>query len=555
MSDNSRDPLNAISVDIDLVLKALFDHSLEGILVSDKDSRIVMANARTGEIFGYDPQEMLGMDLDELIPGQYKKGHRAQVDAFWQTPGPRKKNSVKRLLGLTRLGEELPLDISLNPIKIDAGTYVIAHIVDQTEKGQIQNSLDDNENLLSALIENAVDGVITISPRGIVGSMNPAAARLFGYDPKEVIGKNISMLMPEPHRSSHDGYLENYHRTGHAKIVGIGREVEGKRKDGSLFPFYLSVSKVETHAGHFYTGIVHDLTEQKAFENELKKYSEELEQRVEARTSALAHAINGLKKEIQERKTIEEALRLSEAETQEALKKERELNELKSRFVSMASHEFRTPLATILSSMNLLEKYQDTEFADRRDKHINRIKSNVKNLTAILNDFLSLSKLEEGRIEVQREAVDIQTLAREVCEDIETQAKDGQTINYQHEGLEERIQLDPKLTQNILINLLSNAVKYSAENTQIQLLSKLSKDKLILKVIDRGMGIPEDEMQHLFERFFRAKNAGNIQGTGLGLSIVKRHVELMNGEIEAKSKLNQGTEFSISFPRKEKANE
>lgn len=555
MSEHSQDPLNAISVDIDLVLKALFDHSLEGILVSDQNSRIVMANARTGEIFGYDPHEMLGMDLDALIPGQYRKGHRAQVDTFWKTPGPRRKNTVKKLMGLSRTGQELPLDISLNPIKIEAGTYVIAHIVDQTEKGLIQTSLDDNENLLSALIENAVDGVITISPQGIVGSMNPAAARLFGYDPSEVIGNNISMLMPEPHHSAHDGYLDNYHRTGRAKIVGIGREVEGKRKDGSLFPFYLSVSKVDTHSGHFYTGIVHDLSEQKTFENELKKYSEELEQRVEARTSALAQAINGLKKEIQERKTIEEALRLSEAETQEALKKERELNELKSRFVSMASHEFRTPLATILSSMNLLEKYQDTAYADRRDKHINRIKSNVKNLTSILNDFLSLSKLEEGRVEVQSQAVDIQTLAREVCEDIETQAKDGQIISYQHQGLDEMVQLDPKLTQNILINLLSNAVKYSPENTQIQLLSKLGKDSLQLKVIDKGMGIPEDEMQHLFERFFRAKNAGNIQGTGLGLSIVKRHVELMNGEIKAKSKLNEGTEFSISFPRKEKANE
>lgn len=555
MSEHPRDPLNAISVDIDLVLKALFDHSLEGILVSDQDSRIVMANARTGELFEYDPQEMLGMKLDELIPGQYRKGHRAQVDSFWQSPEPRKKDSVKRLNGLTRTGKEMPLDISLNPIKIDAGSYVIAHIVDQTEKGKIQNSLDDNENLLSALIENAVDGVITISPTGIVGSMNPAAALLFGYDKEEVIGRNIKMLMPEPHHSAHDGYLDNYHKTGRAKIVGIGREVEGKRKDGSLFPFYLSVSKVETHAGHFYAGIVHDLSEQKAFENELKKYSEELEQRVEARTSALAQAINGLKKEIQERKTIEEALRLSEAETQEALKKERELNELKSRFVSMASHEFRTPLATILSSMNLLEKYQNTEYANRRDKHINRIKSNVKNLTAILNDFLSLSKLEEGRVELETEEFDIRSLAQEVCEDIETQTKDGQIIEYQHEGLEEEVQLDPKLTQNILINLLSNAVKYSAENTQIQLLSKLTKDSLFLKVIDRGMGIPEEEMQHLFERFFRAKNASNIQGTGLGLSIVKRHVELMNGEIEAKSKLNEGTEFSIRFPRKVKANE
>lgn len=550
MPNQFKDPLQAISVDIDKVLLALFEDSLEGILVTNKDAVIVMVNARTAQIFEYDQSQMLGMKVQDLIPDSVRSGHREKVETYMQSPRKRQKHIEKHLRGLTSTGKEVHLDISLNPIRIEAGQYVIAHIVDQSERGEIKQSLKESENLLHAVIENAVDGIISINSRGIISAMNPAAVRLFGYTNDEVIGNNVSMLMPEPHRSGHDSYLQNYQRTGKAKIIGIGREVEGRKKDGSLFPFYLSVSKIDMAEGHFYAGIVHDLTEQKAAENAMRKYSEDLEQRVEARTSALAQAIKGLEKEIQERKSIEKALILSQSETQKALLKERELNELKSRFVSMASHEFRTPLATILSSMNLLEKYQDPAFEDRRAKHIDRIKSNVKNLTSILNDFLSLSKLEEGKVEVQVQEIDIRALAEEVREDLKVQVKPGQEIHYKHEGTEHLLILDPRLLQNIMLNLLSNAVKYSPENTQVEFITRLEKDTFYIQVKDEGIGIPEEEMEHLFERFFRAKNATNIQGTGLGLSIIKHHIDLMDGSIQVKSILNEGTEFSLKFPRK-----
>ncbi|MEM6804438.1 MAG: PAS domain S-box protein, partial [Bacteroidota bacterium] len=519
------------------------------ILVADKDSRIIMSNLRAAEIFGYSSQEMLGMDLAKVIPQSKRHQHQHSVKKYWDTPQSRPKHQLSNLKGLKASGEEISLDISLNPVQIVSGTYVVAHIVDQSEKGELQSNLISKKNLLEALVEYAVDGIITINSRGIIETLNPAAAKLFGYEPAEIVGENISKLMPEPHQSSHDAYINHYHKTGEAKIIGIGREVEGRKKDGSLFPFYLSVSKVETTEGHFFAGIVHDLSEQKAAENELRQYSIDLEQRVEARTSALAEAIQGLKKEIQERSLAEEALRLSEAETQEALMKERELNELKSRFVSMASHEFRTPLATILSSMNLLERYQEQGFSEKQDKHIQRIKSNVKHLTDVLNDFLSLSKLEEGRVQVVPQKVDIVSLIQEFKEDIETQLKEGQRILYQHEEKVQEILLDPKLLHNILINLLSNAVKYSPEHSQIELKSVLEDEHLFIEVKDQGMGIPQDEIHHMFERFFRARNSSHIQGTGLGLSIVKLHVEMMGGMIEVKSGLNEGTVFSLTFPR------
>lgn len=549
MSEKFKDPLHSISVDIDKVLIALFEDSLEGILVSDKNAQIVMVNARTANIFGYEQSQMRGMDIGELLPETYRASHRKLVNNYLSSPRIRPKKNKNHLTGITATGKEVSLDISLNPITIESGEYTIAHIVDQSERGKIKQSLQESENLLHAVIENAVDGIISIDSRGKITAMNPAAARLFGYSREEVYGKNVNMLMPEPHRTKHDSYMDNYHKSGEAKIIGIGREVEGRRKDGSLFPFYLSVSKIDMAEGHFYAGIVHDLSEQKAAENALRKYSEDLEQRVEARTSALAQAIKGLEKEIQERKSVEEALILSQSETKKALQKERELNELKSRFVSMASHEFRTPLATILSSLNLLEKYQEPAYEDRRGKHIERIKSNVKNLTAILNDFLSISKLEEGKVGVQVEEIDIRHLAEEVREDLKIQVKTGQEIHYQHEGEAFILESDPRLLQNILINLLSNAVKYSQENSKVEFLTRIDSDSLFIKVKDQGIGIPEDELPMLFERFFRAKNSINIQGTGLGLSIVKRHVELMKGTIEVSSVIDEGTEFRLKFPR------
>jgi len=292
--------------------------------------------------------------------------------------------------------------------------------------------------------------------------------------------------------------------------------------------------------------------------NNLKKIrllNQELEKRVAARTEALAMAIQkmeqtnqNLQNEIKERKNIEEALRKSQNELEQGLKKEKQLNELKSRFVSLASHEFRTPLSTILSSASLIEKYQREDQQDRRIKHINRIKSAVQNLTNILNDFLSIEKLDEGLIRSNPSTFDLRIFCEKMQEDMQQEAKEGQVITYEHKGESTHVYLDNQLLTNILINLLSNAIKYSHAGDQIALHSEITKDHICIKVKDEGIGIPEHEHEHMFERFFRAHNATNIKGTGLGLSIVKKYVELMNGNISFVSKEHEGTTFMIFFP-------
>ena len=358
--------------------------------------------------------------------------------------------------------------------------------------------LSESNSRLKAIIDNAVDGIITIDDRGMIESTNPAAARLFGYSKEEMIGFNVKMLMPEPDKSKHDQYIRNYHDTGIGKIIGKGREVIGKRKDGSTFPFLLSVSEVEFSERKMFTGIIHDISELQ--------------------------------------------------EVKDALKKEIELNELKSRFVTMASHEFRTPLSAILSSASLISKYNDPKDEEKRLKHINRIKSSVANLTTILNDFLSLSKLEEGKVLNNPVEFDVVEFSQEITEEMNPVIKEGQQIIYNHYGDYSKIILDKNIIKNICINLLSNAIKYSAENKKIEFVTSLYPDHIDILVKDQGIGIPEGDKQHLFSRFFRAHNAGNIQGTGLGLNIVKKYVDLLGGEICFISELNKGTSFTVTIP-------
>lgn len=361
-----------------------------------------------------------------------------------------------------------------------------------------EQRISDSESRLKAIIDTAVDGIITIDSHGIIEAVNPAVTRLFGYPSDEMIGHNIKMLMPEPDKRQHDQYIEKYSQTGKANIIGKGREVTGKRKDGSIFPFLLSISEVILSKRKMFTGIIHDISELR--------------------------------------------------EVKDALKKEMLLNELKSRFVTMASHEFRTPLSAILSSASLIGKYNDSDDEIKRLKHINRIKSSVTNMTNILNDFLSLSRLEEGMVMNHPVGFEIKELAEEVIGELSSLVKAKQNVIYAHMGEQETIVLDKNIIKNIIINLLSNAIKYSGEDKQINITTIADTRELSIVIKDQGIGIPDADKPHLFSRFFRAQNVTNIQGTGLGLNIVKKYIDLLGGSITYISELNTGSTFTVNIP-------
>jgi signal transduction histidine kinase len=273
-------------------------------------------------------------------------------------------------------------------------------------------------------------------------------------------------------------------------------------------------------------------SEMERAKKEIEELNAELENKVELRTQELTEALTNLEK--------------SKDDLTMALSKERELGDLKSRFVSMASHEFRTPLSTILSSVSLIAKYTASSDQDKRNKHIQRIHSAVINLTDILNEFLSLGKIEEGKIQVHFSIFNLKEQLNLIISEISPILKVGQHMYYSHAG-DTQINLDLSLLRNIMINLISNASKFSTANASIYVNSHVAGNMVCIDIRDEGLGIADDDKKHLFERFFRGKNVINIQGTGLGLHIVSKYVELMNGTIEVDSELEKGTKFNLKF--------
>lgn len=292
------------------------------------------------------------------------------------------------------------------------------------------------------------------------------------------------------------------------------------------------LQKGKTSARHLESSIRYSIQNAKML-REIKMLNAELEKRVRDRTLVLEEAVAELNK--------------TKDELSYALKKEKDLNDLKSRFVSMASHEFRTPLATILSSLALITKYSEQNEKEKQMKHCDKIKTSVNNLTDIINDVLSVSKLEEGKMPVAFEKFDAHEFITLSMAEIKIISKEGQEIKHTHAG-EKIIIQDKKALRHILLNLVSNAIKFSPPHSPINIHTEILNGSFKLTVTDSGIGISEKDQEHLFERFFRAENASNIQGTGLGLNIVVKYIELLNGEIDFKSKLNKGTTFIVNLP-------
>ncbi len=273
---------------------------------------------------------------------------------------------------------------------------------------------------------------------------------------------------------------------------------------------------------------------------DLQNANTSLEERVHDRTANLEKALHELER--------------SREQLKASLDHERELNEMKSRFVAMASHEFRTPLTTILSSLTLAMKYGANGEADKQQKHVLRIQHSVTHLTDLLDDILSISKLEEGKLPIQYEDFDLNALTSEVLQEMQSISAPGQTLQYTHDG-GTHVVLDKKAARHILMNLVSNAIKFSPDNAAIEVSTACRSGMMEICVRDKGIGISEADQKHLFERFFRGANAMNIQGTGLGLNIVAKYVELMKGRISCQSKPGEGSTFTIVFPVEDKIGE
>jgi signal transduction histidine kinase len=365
-----------------------------------------------------------------------------------------------------------------------------------TEKGQVEKEISKVRQLFFQLLHNYPDGAISIIDRNhnFIFTGGELHKRL-NIDPGELIGHEIYPKFPQKVRDVIKVQLKKVFQGNNIIEFELPYPIKSQIYVMDMFPLKEEDDSV-LYAGVIFRNISH----LKLIENELKQ----------------------------------------------SLEKERELSELKSRFLTMASHEFRTPLSNVLLSAQLLKKYTAVDAQPNRDKHIGRIVSSVNLITDILSDFLSVEKIEKGVVKVNLETLDIKAHITSIIKEIKETQKKEQEIFYRHIG-EKSVALDPFLLKEIIVNLLSNAIKFSIGNLPIEVKTEWINSRLSLSIKDYGIGIPPDYRQHLFERLYRASNVTNIGGTGLGLYITSKYVELMNGTIQYTSELQKGTQFVIIF--------
>lgn len=491
--------------------KALLDTAGAIIIATDKNGIINLFNPEAVRKLGYEPSEILNKKTPLIFHDQkdIKRKQKQLEDEF----GIKVENGFEVLIAkaklnmhieeqynyIDKIGNFFPVSLTLTALRNTLGniTGFIGIAVDMSERIKVERKLKRTEHLFLQLLHNYPDGIISIIDHDyhFLYTGGVLQNRLHA-DVGKMIGKEIFPSFPEELRGI---------------ILSILKNVFQDKEHISGFELLYPI------AGGNYVMDAFPLEEE----------------------DGSLDSIGVIIKDISKLKEAENNLR-------EDLKIEKDLNELKSRFVSMASHEFRTPLSTILSSAYLIEKYTSEEDQAKREKHIRRIISSVNMLIDILNDFLSLGKIEEGKLKAKFSEFDLKELIETTIDDLKHTLRKEQHINYSHNG-ETMVFLDASMVKHILMNLVSNASKFSPESSTIDIKTEQHNDNITISVKDQGIGISKEDQQHLLERFFRAANALNIQGTGLGLHIVSKYAEMMNGNIRFDSELDQGTEFIVTF--------
>ncbi|HVT13235.1 MAG TPA: PAS domain S-box protein [Fimbriimonadaceae bacterium] len=481
------------------ILEAAVESASYGIVSMDPEGTILAANPAMLRMFGHESEGLVGQNIFILLPSAFDDGGspylsqgQVAVASLSEVEGETK--------GVRKNGDVFPIEFSVHEAKTEGGTVFTGILRDVSERKQVEASA-----LLSAVVDSAVDGIITINSRGIILTANPAVEKVFGYSPKELIGQNVRMLMPSPYYEEHDGYIANYLETGHRKIIGIGREVSGLRKDGTTFPIDLAVSETTTKDGIVFTGIVRDITER-------------------------IHAVElSLAKEAAER-----------------------ANAAKSEFLSRMSHELRTPLNSILGFAQLLDmRYEDR---DIQAASYSILKAG-KHLLTLINEVLDLSGIESGRLAISLEATPLRPVIEQAIELLRPLAAgDNIRIALEFEVDDQvLVQADRQRLLQVVINLLSNGIKYNQPGGVAHVLCKETQaGRIRLEFRDSGEGISPENQDKLFQPFERLGNS-TIEGTGLGLVLSRRFVELMNGSISLAESSSEGSTFAVELRRAQAA--
>ncbi len=485
-------------------LQWLLASATDAMLIIDKDGQLLLVNPALEKLFGYDSGELPGKALETLIPARFRHGHVGLRGSYFERPHPRAMGAGFELFATRKDGTEFPVEVSLSPLQDnDTHPMVMATIHDISARKQAEHALQESEARMRAIFETAADAIITIDQQGVIERVNPAAERMFGYPESEVQGRNVKILMPAPHREAHDGYLHHYMTTGEKRIIGKGREVQGLRRDGSIFPMDLAVTEMWLGGRRMFTGLVRDITERKHAEEKAQQLLQEL-------TSA---------------------------------------NEELTNFAYVVSHDLKAPLRGIGSLADWLAHDYADKFNDEGKEHMRLLINRVHRMGALIDGILQYSRV--GRIKEAVVPVQLDQLIAEVIDLLAVPAHIKVTVM---PGMPV-VSGEPTRIQQLFHNLVSNAVKYMDKpQGEIEVGWADEGSQWRFHVRDNGPGIAERHFERIFQLFQTLAPRDRVESTGVGLALVKKIVEMYQGRVWLESELGKGTTFYFTLPKKRKNN-
>lgn len=471
--------------------QAILDNVIDGIITIDSLGTVQSFNLAAETIFGFKASEVIGHNIKMLMPEPYHSEHDGYLKNHSDTGVQRIIGIGREVIGQRKDRSTFPMDLAVSRSTHQGQPMFIGLVRDITERKEAELALQESARYTEAILDNVIDGIITIDSLGTVQSFNHAAESIFGYQADEVVGHNVKMLMPEPYHSEHDEYLANYHATSVPRIIGIGREVIGRRKDGSTFPMDLAVSR-SAHAGQpLFIGLVRDITERKNME------------------------------------------------------------QMKSEFVSTVSHELRTPLTAISGALGLVVGGMLGELPAQAKVMLDIAHKNSLRLAHLINDLLDMEKLAAGKMRFDFQVQALMPMLEQVLESMRAYGEQYQVrFELVERADDAQVRVDAGRLQQVLNNFLSNAAKFSPQGAQVEISVSRRKNIVRVEVTDHGTGIPEEFKGRIFQKFAQADSSDTRQkgGTGLGLAISKEIIERMNGMVGFHSEGGQGSRFYFELP-------
>ena len=391
------------------------------------------------------------------------------------------------------------------------------------------------------------EGICIIDQTGKIVRSNKSFEEIFGYEGDELNSQTIDILLPKEVRKLHQAHVSDFFNSAITYKKKQGREFKVIKKDGTSVFVEIGLNQLDIEGDLFVKASVTDISSRKQKELEIQELNIQLKGEVEKRTKELRKVVKELQNS--NKALVNEVRRkeLAEIQAKQALQKEKELHLLQTKLLSMVSHEFKTPLSGMLTSLSLIKKYTSDLDHPPLQKHIETINRLIFQLNNVLNDFLFLEKSDANKMAYNSLNFDVCELIREAHQDLESILKIGQSIQFECPEKVFFISQDRTIVDFIYRNLLSNAIKYSEENKVIMVRLWINED-LFIEITDKGIGIPKEEQKHVFERFFRASNALFLQGSGIGLNMVKHHLEEISGKISFESAEHKGSRFTVQIP-------